>query len=59
MGQPCSLSYLCRVLFARAPVSGLCFFVSVSALLIANYNSKTAITMAPPALQGLPSENRF
>jgi len=27
MGQP---SYLCSVLFARAPVLGLCFFVSVS-----------------------------
>ena len=26
MGQP---SYLCSVLFARAPVLGLCFFVSV------------------------------
>jgi len=30
MGWP---SYLCRVLFARAPVLGLCFFVSVNALL--------------------------
>jgi len=27
MGQP---SYLCSVLFARAPVLGLCFFVSVT-----------------------------
>ena len=27
MGQP---SYVCRVLFARAPVLGLCFFVSVN-----------------------------
>jgi len=29
MGQP---SYLCSVLFARAPVLGLCFFVSVMSL---------------------------
>jgi len=27
MGQP---SYVCSVLFARVPVLGLCFFVSVS-----------------------------
>jgi len=25
----CKLTYICSVLFARAPVLGLCFFVSV------------------------------
>jgi len=28
----CKITYICSVLFARAPVLGLCFFVSVDIL---------------------------